>query len=160
MNARRTTFTARASLLDRLVDEAPRTQREARPLRTQSRRQLMASVMRDLSWLLNSRTSHPPEEFDRRELTVIDYGIPDFGSYSPANPDDQRLLASRLARAIAFFEPRLKNVSVRVAPAMPNERSLQVAVDAELVVDEVREPVSFLTLLQKKAGTWEVHENR
>lgn len=160
MVARKSPFEARASLIDRLVDFHPQLYREARPLRTLTRKKLKESIRRDLVWLFNTRTSIPAHLFDNRDLTVIDYGIPDFGSYSPANSDDRDLLAKRLTRAISFFEPRLKNVRIDVEPAMPNEKMLRVIIDAVMVVESVREPVSFLTVLQAKIGTWEVHENK
>lgn len=159
MAARRVLHTVRASLIDRLVDETPRSNREARPLRTLSRAKLRESVLRDLSWLLNTRTPLPGKEYDRRDLTVIDYGIPDFGYYSPANVDDQALLERRIRRAIECFEPRLTQVRVEVSPVMKNEKTLTVVIQAHLRVDTVMEPVSFLTIFHSKYGAWEVHEN-
>lgn len=156
--ASKTPFTARASLIDRLVDFRPKSPWEAPPLRTLTREELKESVRRDLGWLLNTRTSIPAHLLDERELTVIDYGIPDFGSYSPANSDDRGLLAKRITRSIRAFEPRLQEVKVTVAPQMVNEKTLRVNLDAVLVVEPVKEPISFQTVFQRETGTWEVHE--
>jgi type VI secretion system protein ImpF len=153
------TFMARASLIDRLVDNDPKTNKEPRPLRTISKEELKESVRRELGWLLNTRTSISTREFDARDLTVIDYGMPDFGSYSPAHVEDQMLLAKRIARAISAFESRLQDVKVTVELEMANERTLRVSIDAVLVSDMLREPVSFLTVLQAGAGLLEVLEN-
>ncbi len=153
------TFMARASLIDRLVDNDPKTRKEARPLRTLSKEELKESVRRELGWLLNTRTSIPAHEYDDRDLTVIDYGMPDFGSYSPAHVADQIILGKRIARTISAFEPRLQDVKVTVEPEMANERTLRVIIDAVLVSDMLREPVSFLTVLQDGAGLLEVLEN-
>jgi type VI secretion system protein ImpF len=150
--------TARASLIDRLVDLNPKSQWEEQPFRTLSREELRESVRRDLEWLLNTRTSFPGSPLDKKDLTVIYYGIPDFGSYSPANPDHQELLAKRITRSISAFEPRLKNVRVIVEPEMPNEKTLRIHIDAVLVVESLREPVSFQTVLQGQTGTLEIHE--
>ncbi|MFH1350718.1 MAG: type VI secretion system baseplate subunit TssE [Pseudomonadota bacterium] len=154
----KTASQVRASLIDRLVDLDPRSEGEARPLRTLTREELRESLRRDLNWLLNTRTSLPGHLVDDRELTVIEYGIPDFGSYSPQNPDHQALLAKRITRSLSAFEPRLKNVRLIVEPEMPDENALRIRIDAEMVVDQVREPVSFETVFQTKNGTWEVHE--
>lgn len=143
----------RASLIDRLVDETPRRRREARPLRTQRIEELRAAVRRDLSWLMNTRTPLPGPEYDRRELTVIDYGIPDFGGVSPESPSDRRRMAGRIARAIAAFEPRLQAVRVTIAPRMRGERALSARIEAMLVVETVREPVAFETVFQQTTGT-------
>jgi len=153
-------FRARASLIDRLVDHQPTVQREPRPLQTLNRKQLKAAVLRDLTWLLNTRTSLPAARFDREELTVIDYGIPDFGTYFTASEPDRERLIRRLIRAISFFEPRLQNVGVSVEPVQRNEKTLKIVIDAVIVVDTVRAPVSFLTVFQDKTGTMEIYENR
>ena len=152
-------FKARASLIERLVDNHPKRAGEARPLRTQSRKRLKESIRRDLSWLFNTRTPLPGREYDSRELTVIDYGIPDFGSSFTANLEDHGLLTRRLLKAINTFEPRLRHVRIQVNPTPSNERSLSVSIEAMVVVDEVRTPVSFQTILQSKTGTWEIHDN-
>jgi type VI secretion system protein ImpF len=151
-------FMARASLIDRLIDRNPRSQWEAPPFRTLSREELKESVRRDLEWLLNTRTSLPGSLLDDKDLTVIDYGIPDFGFYSPANPDHQKLLAQRIRRSISVFEPRLQKVQVTVEPEMPDEKTLVIHIDAVLVVELFREPVSFQTVLQGQTGRLEIHE--
>lgn len=149
-------FQGRASLIDRLIDEAPKRTREPVPLRTLSRKRLRESVRRDLSWLFNTRTPLPGEIFDKTELTVIDFGIPDFGRFQLLSGDDRMLLERRLKRAIEAFEPRLRHVRVRVEPQHLNEKALSVLVQADLVVENVREPVSFRTLYDKEMGEWRV----
>ena len=123
-------------------------------------REMRSVLRRDLGWLLNTRTSHPRHLFDERDLTVIDYGIPDFGTYSPRNPDDRELLAKRIERAIHAFEPRLQNVHVSVEPEMVNEKQLRLIISAEMVLESAREPVSFLVAFQRETGAVEVHEDQ
>lgn len=159
MAGRKTVFEARASLIDRLVDLHPKSPGEARPLRSLSREMLRQSVRRDLEWLLNTRTPIPAKLFDKRELTVIDYGIPDFGGYSPENPDDQALMVRRIQRSLAAFEPRLREVRVTIDHEMADEKTLNVKIQARLVSDSVSEPVSFQTVFQRQTGIWEVHES-
>jgi len=146
----------RASLIDRLIDEEPSVRREIRPLRTLSRKKLRASVVRDLLWLLNTRTPVPASVYQRKELTVIDYGIPDFGKSSPANPDDRDFLAQSIAKAISVYEPRLRNVRVFVKPETRDEKTLVVVIEAIMAVDELREPISFQTIYQKDSGAWDL----
>ena len=43
-------------------------------------------------------------------------------------------------RAILAFEPRLRDVKVSIAPAMDNERSLRMTIEAMMVGDDVGEP--------------------
>ena len=150
-------FKTRASLLDRLIDMAPREKRELRPLRTMERPDIRAAVARDLRWLLNTRTPLSAGEFDARELTVIDYGVPDFGMGTPASFRDQKQRASRTEKAIRAFEPRLQDVRVSIAPKMDSERSLQMTIEAVMVADDVREPVSFMTIYDSETGTLEIN---
>jgi len=159
MAGSKNTFMARASLIDRLIDHEPKKNKEARPLRTLSKEALKEAVRRDLGWLLNTHASISAHDYDERELTVIEYGIPDFGSYSPANVEDQFFLAKRIARAISAFEPRLQDVKVTVEPEMENERTLRIIIEAVLVSDLLREPVSFKTILQDGNGLSEILEN-
>ena len=65
-------FRARASLIDRLVDKNPAVRKERRPLRTLNRKQLKEAVQRDLTWLLNTRTSLKASRFDNREKVNSD----------------------------------------------------------------------------------------
>lgn len=146
-----------APLFDRLVDREPQVPAEPRPLRTLDPRGLRESVRRELERMLNTRSSLPVDRLAGREdLTVLEYGIPDLSAFSAGNDDDQRLLMSLIARAVAAFEPRLRGVRVAFERLEDGQRSLLLRIDAELVAGEVAEPVSFPTLLGIKTGTVEV----
>jgi len=145
-------YKTRASLLDRLIDTAPRVKKELRPLRTMDRMAIRTAIARDLGWLLNTRTPLTAEEFDARDLTVIDFGVPDFGKGSPASESDQRLRAVLTEKAIRAFEPRLRDVNVSIEPAMDSERSLRMIIEAVMVGDDVGEPVSFETIYDTETG--------
>jgi type VI secretion system protein ImpF len=144
-------------LFDRLVDRAPEVPAEPRPLRTLDPRGLRESVRRELERMLNTRSSLPVDRLaEREDLTVLEYGIPDLSAFSAANEDDQRLLAGLVARAVAAFEPRLRGVRVAFERLEDGQRSLRLRIDAELMTNEVAEPVSFPTLLGLRSGTVEV----
>ncbi|MFL6237136.1 MAG: type VI secretion system baseplate subunit TssE [Thermoanaerobaculia bacterium] len=146
-----------APLFDRLVDREPQVPAEPRPLRTLDPRGLRESVRRELERMLNTRSSLPVDRLaEREELTVLEYGIPDLSAFSAANEDDQRLLTQLVARAVAAFEPRLRGVRVAFERLEDGQRSLRLRIDAELMRDEVAEPVSFPTLFGLKTGTVEV----
>ena len=146
-----------APLFDRLVDREPQVPAEPRPLRTLDPRGLRESVRRELERMLNTRSSLPVDRLaERDELTVLEYGIPDLSAFSAANEDDQRLLISLIARAVAAFEPRLRGVRVVFERLADGQRSLQLRIDAELMIDERAEPVSFPTLFGLRTGAVEV----
>lgn len=135
-------------LFDRLIDEQPGLRRESPPLRTLDRRGLKESVRRELEHLFNARISSPAHRLETMELTVADYGIPDFAPLGPSNPDDARELARKLKRVIEAFEPRLQEVEVEIDVQRGGDRGLEATVRGVLLVDQVREPVSFPALLK------------
>lgn len=134
---------ARLSVLDRLVDRNAAQEREGRPRRTASAEQLKALVRRDLEWLLSTRRTpqraDPPADLGR---TVTEFGLPDF---APVSPDDEPALgriAFEVRAAIEAFEPRLRDVTVRIEPSVAPGR-VGATVEALLVAGNVRTPVTF-----------------
>jgi type VI secretion system protein ImpF len=148
----------RASLLDRLLDNKPWAKTEYTALSGYSPDEYKESVRRDLTALLNTRSASSAAEFDSRDLTVIDYGVPDFAHYSLEYGDDRDLIARRIARAIKWFEPRLRNPVVLIEPDVEDEQSILIKISAELMVYEEAVHVSFLTHTQTETGKWEVYE--
>ncbi len=142
----------RAPLFDRLVDLDPKSKAEVHPVRSLDRAGLRESVRRELERLLNTRISIPARELEGRELTVIDYGIPDFSTYSDANQMDWKRLEEVLARVIQAFEPRLREVRVRVESYRSQSQRLRARIDAMLVAERVAEPVSFPAVIAGQEG--------
>ena len=101
---------------------------------------------------MNTRTSLPARQLLDRELTVIDYGIPDFSMFSGKNPDDVKRMAAILTRVVAAFEPRLEGVQVVVKSYLRHSQSLVAEVNGMLIVDRIAEPVSFPSLIEGQEG--------
>ena len=152
----------RALLFERLVDADPRSgeEEEARPLRVHDVRALRLSVGRELGRLLNTRR-HGRGGMDGggEEMTVLDYGVPDFSALSAASGDDQKRLAETVAAAVAAFEPRLRDVRVHVERLRREDNALLLRVEARLVVGTLAEPVSFPVLMRGKSGEALVDED-
>jgi len=55
-------------------------------------------------------------------------------------------LRQDIEKTLSRFEPRLRNVSVQFEAPHPNERNLRFRIIGLLVVDPIREPVTFDTL--------------
>ncbi len=140
---RQTPTDVRAPLLDRLVDEDPRRASETVPKRALTRRQYRDCVRRDLVWLLNTRTTTPSRFAGGEELTVLDYGIPDFGDLFTANRRDWSRLARSIERALRAFEPRLADPAVEVEEQAGDIRRLAVVITATLIAEKDREPFAF-----------------
>ena len=148
----------RVPLLDRLWDVNPWAKAEFVPLRSYSLDEYRNSVIRDLGFLLNTRSPVTADEFDKDTLTVLEYGIPDFAHYSPENEDDRKLIARRIEHAIKNFEPRLRHPYVSVESEMLDEKVLTVKISAELVAEKSHYSVTILSRRQIYSGKWEVYE--
>ena len=147
----------RALLFERLTDESSLGE-EARPFRVHEADELKESVRRELARLLDTRCSVTSRLLGSRERSVLDYGIPDFSSLSALSGDDQNRLASMVEQTVAAFEPRLRDVRVRVESVRAEDRALVLRVEAALVVGAHAEPVSFPLLVRTKTGDTEVGE--
>jgi type VI secretion system protein ImpF len=147
----------RMPLFDRLVDRDRFLHRELRPMRTLDRRGVKESVRRELEQLFNTRCPIPAHRLAGRLRSVIDYGIPDFSTFSARNQDDWPRLAAILRNAIEVYEPRLAQVQVEVKPLKGEDFILVAHIEAVLITENVPEPVSFTTTLQTKEGKAEVH---
>ena len=149
----------RALLFERLSDAEPRTrEEEAQPFRVHDVRALKESVRRELARLLNTRR-HLRTGAGGDEMTVLDYGLPDFSPLSASSGDDQNRLAAEVAAAIAAFEPRLSGVRVRVERLHGEDRALLLRVEGRLAVGTLSEPVSFPVLVRVKSGEASVDED-
>src|SRR5262245_1792488 len=101
------------SVLDRLLDDAPKQKEDPPVTAAQTNRRLREAVRRDLEWLLNTRCIiDVGEEFEEIKSSVYTYGLPDFTSFGFGSKQTALRVRLALEQAIATFEPRLKNVTV------------------------------------------------
>jgi len=104
------------SLLDRLTDLEPTSQVESREKRVIDIRRLREIVQRDLSWLLNTNNSESwidPERHPNVARSVLNYGVREVaGDYSTR--ERAELIRMSIARAIAQYEPRIREGSAHV----------------------------------------------
>ncbi len=126
------------SLLDRLTDDEPDKTVESREQRVMSDARLKASVVRDLSWLLNAENLDSSYDFDDCELakrSVINFGIPPLSGRT-ASGVDLRRLTQELHDAICAFEPRLIPTTVSVNAVLSQQlmsrNTLSFEIEAEL----------------------------
>jgi type VI secretion system protein ImpF len=149
----------RALLFERLAGDKPREREEgARPFRVHETAGMKESVRRELARLLNTRSTAPLDAVrgSGEEMSVLDYGVPDFSSLSALSGDDRNRLAAAVARAITAFEPRLRDVRVLAEGLRSNDRALILRLNALLGVGEHSEPVSFPLLVRAASGEIEV----
>jgi type VI secretion system lysozyme-like protein len=149
---------ARALLFERLVDEQPRNPIEARPLRIHDEYSVRRSVQTELMRLLNTRCPGTRWPMEAGERTVLDYGIPDFSWMSAASASNLQELARIVERAIAAYEPRLRQVHVAIKASPTDHTAVQGGIQAMLVIGKVMEPISFPLVITVKAGVIELHD--
>ncbi|MDG9926947.1 MULTISPECIES: type VI secretion system baseplate subunit TssE [Pseudomonas] len=123
------------ALLDRLTDHAPQSSSEAPHERLISRSDFRESVLRDLSWLLNTVNAESTTDFEQAErarVSVVNFGIPALSGRQLAAADWKEVEAT-LRTAIATFEPRIlpESLEIRVLPpvaglASRNRLSLEI----------------------------------
>ncbi len=133
-----------ASILDRLIDNAPEQTQEAP--HTQVIVELRDAIRRDLEFLLNTRWHCMPN--DKLELAqdpvLVDYGIPDFTSLNLNDEDNRTRLTQLLEKIIAQNESRFKSVKIKLIENSSDiQRTLHFRIDAFLDVEPAEIPVSF-----------------
>jgi len=113
---------------------------------------LVAAVMEELERLLNTRCHMRGESAELAAGTVVDYGVPDLTSFSPANESEQRRLADVLAQRIAAYEPRLRDVRVVLAPSDSSPVGMRGRLVASLRSGSIYEPVSLLLAIDRQGA--------
>jgi type VI secretion system protein ImpF len=147
------------SILDRLIDLEPETQREAPTGRSQILREMKLAVQRDLENLLNTRRRYLDCPPDLKELkqSLATYGIPDFLGLSMATVKDRENFCRTLQVVIKQYEPRFKTVTVQLqSNAESLDRTLRFRIDALLHADPAPEPVVFDSALEPATGVFAV----
>ena len=127
----------RASLLDRLVglgSPQPHLQRSS---------ELSESVRRDLEHLLSTRCRVSERVRLERGRSVLDYGMQDISHLSTTSQDDCLEAAAAVREAVEACEPRLRQVRVEVTSHPERVGAFQVMLRANLIAEEIEEPVSF-----------------
>lgn len=130
---------ARVPLLARLVDARPDEMSENPPVRMLDAAGLQNSVADELRRLLNTRRATGRET----DLTVLDYGIPDWTGLYANNSDDRLRIERGIVRAILAFEPRLREPQAKVEPIPDQDQILQVYLYGKLHNDKEAWPVLF-----------------
>jgi len=145
------------SLLDRLTDDAPSDLQESADKRVLSLNQLKASVLRDLTWLLNTTSLLDADATlnTPASTSVINYGLPPLAGNSASNID-VRALERLIHQAIATFEPRILRSTLRVRaqmlPEQMNHNALSFEIEGDLWAQPVALPLLLRTDLDLESG--------
>ncbi len=148
------------SLLDRLIDDEQTPVEGPVHYRRIGVKQIKEWLIRDIENLLNTRRSLllASKESEELDNSLLAYGIPDYSAENPASPFVKRNLRREIEQAILKFEPRLKNVAVRLSEQQDNTRALQFRISGVLDVQPLLEPVEFDTYFDAKRCEYIVKE--
>lgn len=108
--------------------------------------QLKAQVARDLERLLNTRRCYDDEEFvgfPMAGASIFNFGIPDFSAKSLSSGVDRDQICLAMAKAIERYDPRLRNVMVRLRDTQSEVHRLAFDIHAMLRVTGFQDAVSF-----------------
>lgn len=122
------------------------------PVRLQHGDDLRASIARDLERLLNTRNGLTIEEALAGEAYVLAYGVPDMLVQGARDEGAQQVLAAAVQRAIAQFEPRLREVTVQALADGTRPDRVRLVISAAVVVERQMQRVDFDFVLDA-AGT-------
>jgi type VI secretion system protein ImpF len=108
------------SLLDRLTDLDPGSQKETKLSPWEEMRLFEESIARDLNALLNTRRTEIDFDptYEQSTNSVLTFGIVDFTPYDLMGATERERVRSSIEQSIRKFEPRL--TKVRVAMAQPD----------------------------------------
>ena len=150
--------TAKPSLLDRLIDRAPREEADRPLTREESERLYRNSVLRDLEWLLNTRRSivNVPDALEELQDSVFTFGLPDLTSLSADDSETRQALIRQIERTINRFEPRLVDVRVSLASDVDSERQIHFTIEGLLKMEPNPERVVFDTVMELTNGDFSV----
>ena len=137
-----------APLFDRLEQPADKEEEIAQWLNITL---LEKSVFNELNRISQTRSRLNLNEYlEKKTLTVLDYGLPDFYGNSIQNSDSRNKINQILEKCFAFFEPRLRNIKTQVIVDNKSKSELKFRISGNIKHDESLEPVTFLILSKDK----------
>lgn len=104
---------------------------------------LKKSLTREMGQLFSTKSRLTVSEYLTHELTVLDYGLPDFTALSPGSENDIALLAEVLTKCLEKYEPRLSMVLVTVKPNAANKTAAHATVMAAVTIGRQALRVDF-----------------
>ncbi len=147
------------SVLDRLLDDDPKSTVEpARPTRPVLR-DLEAAIRRDLRWLVRTRRRviSWPREYEELDASVLNYGVPDMTGTSLASQEARGEFVRSIEGVIRRFDKRFKSVSVVTGKeGEPLDRNLRVRIQGVLFAEPAPESVTFDSSVEPDTNSLEI----
>jgi type VI secretion system protein ImpF len=152
------------ALLDRLTDDEPEKTRESRRQRLLTMAKLRQSVLRDLTWLLNTGCLGQTQDlaaYPHAARSVLNYGVTDLAGTS-IGIRDLGAIESSVRQAILNFEPRILPETVKVRTVMEegemNRRALTFEIRGQLWAHPIPLELFLKTEVDLETGNVDVFE--
>lgn len=142
------------SLLDRLTDDEPISQQESRDKRVLSMHKLRQSVLRDVSWLLNTDSLDSVVDltaYQEVAQSVLNFGINDLAGKTIVSASLSEM-EKRLKKAIEIYEPRILPNTLKVQ-VMTSEEMNQHALSFDIEADLWAQPLPLHLYLRTEIDT-------
>ena len=101
------------------------------------------SIFKELRRIVSTRSRLSFDAFLDRELSVIDYGLPDFFGFSIQNLDHRNLVKQALKKSIEKFEPRLTNLEISCWQKDHSKTSLFFEISGVILFEENLKKTTF-----------------
>ena len=126
------------SILDRLIDDNPESDRDPIDDPLDALHKIQNSIARDLEQLLNTRLYWPetPPYLSELKHSLLNYGIPDFSTVSLGSEEHKEVFVAMILDAIKHFEPRFRKVDIEILENHDKEdRTLRFRTQAWLEIE-------------------------
>lgn len=141
---------AQLPLLDRLIDDAPDSNRDPPLSAAEAMAALRRGVRRDLEALLNARRRWRswPSGYAELSVSPLAFGIPDFTVGGITDARDRERLCAEIEATIRKFEPRFASVRVTLSERSDElDANLRLRIEALLHAEPAPEPIAFDTII-------------
>ena len=149
------------SVLDRLIKRDIKSSNEYADTRV-TVNEIRDSIRRDLENLLNTRRRFDldTETLDTKNLSIVNYGIPDFTGASFSTEEEQEALVREIKIIILAYEKRFKSLKIVEKKGLDSmDRSVRFRIEAELRVEPAVEPLVFDTHIDPISREMSVEES-
>lgn len=146
---------APAPLFDRIKVPAQGSGGSARSLSLLDKDEVVASVIKEIALMLNSRCTIRRRLYEDHIDDVLVYGmpdmlgLPDFTYFDAANEQDWSLASKLLEITISSIEPRIRNVKAKIQNFDPKTQDLIAEISGTVKSGPLTQDIRFpLTLSQ------------
>lgn len=140
------------SLLDRLTDLEPEKKTEPSHERVIDIKRLREIVRRDLAWLLNCNdqdTVIDAKIYPHAARSVLNYGLRDTSGEFSTQMKVETIRKS-IHRAIALFEPRLKEGTLEVIRRLDEDQNSDIVIEFDIRADMWAQPLPLELFLRSQ----------